>query len=104
MLRDPEELADAEEQRQDMIDQIVEAIQELEIKAPPVTVNIGKPEIKVELQSPKVEPVVNISPQAARIEIPPPNPHPFAAGATCTITRRSRSGLIEEFTIKPILS
>jgi len=103
MLRTETEQPDEDEKRQDLIEQIVEAIQTIEIKAPPVTVHVPKPEVTVNFQAPQTEaPVVHVSPQAAKIEIPKPLPHLFSAGAVCKVTKRGLNGFIEEFTIKPI--
>jgi hypothetical protein len=103
MLRTETEQPDEDEKRQDMIEQIVEAIQTIEIKSPAVTVHVPKPEVTVNFQAPKAEtPVVNVSPQAAKIEMPKPSPHPLSAGVVCKVTKRGLNGFIEEFTIRPI--
>lgn len=104
MLRSPSEPADAtEESRQDFIDQIVEAIREIEI-----VVNVPKPGVAVEVKVPKLEtPVINVTTQPAKIDFPKIDfpkqiPNPFSYGAVCTVTHRNSMGFAEQFTIKPI--
>jgi hypothetical protein len=104
MLRSKAEQEDpSEEARQDFIDQVVEAIREIEI-----VVNVPKPGVAVEVNVPKLEtPVINVTAQAPKIDFPKidfpkPIPNPFCHGAVVEVTKRNYMGFAEQFTIKPI--
>lgn len=86
-----------------MIDQIVEAIRDIKIVIPEITVNVPKPGVAVEVKVPKQEvPTVNVTAPATKIDFPTPVPNPWRNGAVCAVTKRNSWGFIEEFTIKPI--
>ncbi len=102
-LKSPSENEDASEALQDAVEQVVEALRELELKASEVTVNVPKAEVRVDVQVPQqAAPVVNVS--SPDIKFPQTKPHPFVNGAKCIVTKRNSYGFIEEFTIKPIKS
>lgn len=91
--------SDAEEARQDMIDQITEAIKEIKF-SPVITVNVPKQELTVDLKAQKPDaPTINVS--VPKFDFPK-NSHPFAHGAVCTVTKRNLHGFTEQFTITPI--
>lgn len=91
--------SDAEEARQDMIDQITEAIKEIKF-SPVITVTVPKQELTVDLKAQKPDaPTINVS--VPKFDIPRAS-HPFTNGAVLNVTKRNLHGFIEQFTIKPL--
>jgi hypothetical protein len=91
-IEDDDELqkTEIEESRSEQMDQLIEAVQAIEVK-PEVLVRVEVP--------PQAPPSVTVTSAPAVVNIPPP---PFAKGFICDATKFDKGGRVIQWTMKPI--